>query len=103
MTALSRAEPTLPIDCLMPIRAQAARKLLAVYSLPWSVCMITPAIASLPPRIAMAIASAAWANSASWCSSIAKPTTRREPTSSTVAILWNLRPVKPCPAGSVGC
>ena len=35
MTALSRAEPTLPIDCLMPSRPQAARKVLAVYSLPW--------------------------------------------------------------------
>jgi hypothetical protein len=30
-----------------------------------SVCMITPAIASFPPRTATAIASAAWANSAS--------------------------------------
>jgi hypothetical protein len=67
----------------MPIRPQAARKIFAVYSLPWSVCMITPATASFPPRTATAIASAAWASSASWCSSIAKPTTRREPTSST--------------------
>ena len=47
MTALSRADPTRPIDCLMPSRSQAARKVSAVYSLPWSVCMITPAIASL--------------------------------------------------------
>jgi hypothetical protein len=35
ITALSRADPTLPIDCLMSIRPQAARKILAVYSLPW--------------------------------------------------------------------
>ena len=32
MTALSRADPTLPIDCLMSSRLQAARKVLAVYS-----------------------------------------------------------------------
>jgi hypothetical protein len=57
--ALSRADPARPIDCVMPIRVQAVRKVRAVYSLPWSVCMMTPAIASLPPRIATAIANAA--------------------------------------------
>jgi transposase InsO family protein len=34
--ALSRADPTLPIDWVMPIRAHAARKSAATYSLPWS-------------------------------------------------------------------
>ena len=29
ITALLRADPTLPIDCLMPTRSQAARKILA--------------------------------------------------------------------------
>jgi hypothetical protein len=52
MTALSSAEPALPIDCLTPTRPQAAWKFLAVYSLPWSVCMMTPATAGLPPRTA---------------------------------------------------
>src|SRR4051794_21937403 len=33
MTALSRADPTRPIDCWMPIRVHAARKIRAVYSL----------------------------------------------------------------------
>ena len=36
-TALSRADPGLPMDWLMPSRAQAARKAPAVYSLPASV------------------------------------------------------------------
>ncbi|WP_272949199.1 hypothetical protein [Kribbella pittospori] len=39
-------------------RVQAARTVPAVYSLPWSVCMMTPVIASLPPRTATAITSA---------------------------------------------
>ena len=39
-----------------PTLAQAVRKLPAVNSLPWSVCMITFAIASLPPRTATATA-----------------------------------------------
>jgi hypothetical protein len=34
MTALSRADPTRLIDCTMPIRVHAARKIRAVYSLP---------------------------------------------------------------------
>ena len=42
MTALSSADPGLPIDWQAPSRAQAARKAPAVYSLPLSVCMITP-------------------------------------------------------------
>ena len=37
ITALSSAEPGRPIDWAMPSRSQAARKLRAVYSLPWSV------------------------------------------------------------------
>jgi transposase InsO family protein len=36
MTALSSADPGLPMDWLMPSREQAARKAPAVYSLPWS-------------------------------------------------------------------
>jgi hypothetical protein len=59
MTALSSAEPARPIDWVIPTRAQAAWKFLAVYSLPWSMCMITPLEASLPPRTATAICSAA--------------------------------------------
>ena len=59
ITALSSADPGRPIDWRMPNRPQAARKRPAVYSLPWSVCRMTPAIASLPPRTATAIASAA--------------------------------------------
>ncbi len=34
MTALSRADPTRPIDWVMPIRPHAAWKVPAVYSLP---------------------------------------------------------------------
>jgi hypothetical protein len=59
MTALSSADPTRPIDWRMPIRVQAARKLAAVYSLPWSVCNTTPATASRPPRTATAMTSEA--------------------------------------------
>ena len=36
MTALSSAEPGLPIDWRMPSRPQALRNRAAVYSLPWS-------------------------------------------------------------------
>lgn len=81
MTALSSAEPTLPMDWVTPTRPQAAWKFFAVYSLPWSVCMITSPMLSLPPRTATAIRSAAVARSASWCSPIPNPTMRREPTS----------------------
>ena len=56
MTALSRADPGRPIDWAMPTRWQAAWKARAVYSLPWSVCMITPG--TWPPRTVMAMASA---------------------------------------------
>ena len=48
--------PGRPIDWRMPSRVQAWRTLAAVYSLPWSVCMITPR--TWPPRTAAAIASA---------------------------------------------
>ena len=54
MTALSSAEPGRPIDWAMPRRAQAARNIPAVYSLPWSVCSTTPP--TYPPRTATAIA-----------------------------------------------
>ena len=53
---LSSAEPTRPIDWLMPSRWHAARKWFAVYSPPWSVCMITPG--TCPPRTATAMTSA---------------------------------------------
>ena len=56
MTALSSADPGRPIDWRMPSRAQAARTIPAVYSLPWSVCMMTPG--TCPPRTATAMASA---------------------------------------------
>ena len=56
MTALSRAEPGLPIDWVMESRTQAARKARAPYSLPWSVCKMTRGMC--PPRTATAIASA---------------------------------------------
>jgi hypothetical protein len=36
MTELSSADPTRPIDWVIPIRPQAVRKACAVYSLPWS-------------------------------------------------------------------
>jgi hypothetical protein len=36
--ALSRADPTLPVDCLMPSRVQESRNSRAVYSLPWMLC-----------------------------------------------------------------
>jgi hypothetical protein len=44
------------MDWAMPIRWQAVWKAFAVYSLPWSVCMITPG--AWPPRVARAMASA---------------------------------------------
>jgi hypothetical protein len=44
------------MDWAMPIRWHAAWKAFAVYSLPWSVCMITPG--AWPPRVARAMASA---------------------------------------------
>ena len=56
MTALSSAEPGRPIDWRMHSRLQACRNRLAVYSLPWSVCMMTPG--TCPPRTAAAMASA---------------------------------------------
>jgi hypothetical protein len=59
ITALSSADPGRPIDWRTPSRPQAARTSPAVYSLPWSVCRMTPSIASGPPRTATAIASAA--------------------------------------------
>src|ERR1044072_7256537 len=49
ITALSKADPGRPIDWRTPNRSQAARVRPAVYSLPWSVCRMTPAIASRPP------------------------------------------------------
>ena len=58
ITALPSADPGRPIDWRMPNRSQAARTSPAVYSLPWSVCRMTPAIASRPPRTATAMASA---------------------------------------------
>jgi hypothetical protein len=42
MTALSTADPGLPIDWAMFSRGQAARKSPAVYPLPWPVCLRTP-------------------------------------------------------------
>jgi hypothetical protein len=54
--ALSSADPGRPIDWEMDSRVQAARNSRAVYSLPWSVCMMTPGTA--PPRTATAITSA---------------------------------------------
>ena len=59
ITALSSADPGRPIDWRMPSRSQAVRVSPAVYSLPWSVCRMTPVIASRPPRTATAMASAA--------------------------------------------
>jgi hypothetical protein len=53
---LSRADPGLPIDWVMESRWQAAWNDRAVYSLPWSVCKMTPG--AWPPRTATAIASA---------------------------------------------
>jgi hypothetical protein len=44
------------MDWEMESRWQAALKWAAVYSLPWSVCMMTPGTA--PPRTATAITSA---------------------------------------------
>ena len=66
MTALSSAEPGRPIDWRTPSRPHALRNRAAVYSLPWSLWKITPAV--LPPRTAATIASAPYARSASWCS-----------------------------------
>ena len=56
MTALSSADPGLPVDWQAPSRWQAARKAPAVYSLPRSVCMMTPG--TWPQRTATAMASA---------------------------------------------
>ena len=56
MTALSSADPGRPIDWEMPSRAQAWRTRPAVYSLPLSVCMMTPG--TWPPRTATAMTSA---------------------------------------------
>jgi hypothetical protein len=67
----------------MESRAQAARNAPAVYSPPWSVCMMTPG--TWPPRTATAIASAPQASCALWCSLSANPSTRREAMSSTEA------------------
>ena len=83
MTALSSAEPTLPIDWVTPTRPQAARKFFAVYSLPWSVCMMHLADGVLAAADRDRHRSAAWARSASWCSPMANPTMRREPMSNT--------------------
>src|SRR3954454_16463850 len=41
ITALSSAEPTRPIDCRTPSRAQAAWKAPAVYSLPWMLSCVS--------------------------------------------------------------
>ena len=56
ITALSSADPGRPIDWETASRVQACRNSRAVYSLPWSVCMMTPGTA--PPRTATAMASA---------------------------------------------
>ena len=56
LTALSSADPGLPIGWQAPSGWQAARKAPAVYSLPRSVCMMTPG--TWPPRTATAMASA---------------------------------------------
>jgi len=56
MTALSSADPGRPIDWRMESRWQACWTRAAVYSLPLSVCMMTPG--TCPPRAATAIASA---------------------------------------------
>jgi hypothetical protein len=53
---LSSAEPGRPIDWQMDSRWHAARNSRAVYSLPWSVCMMTPG--TCPPRTATAMARA---------------------------------------------
>jgi len=73
------------MDWVTPQRVQAAWKVPAVYSLPWSVCIRTPATAGRPPRTAIAICNAASDKSASWCSPRANPTIRRDPMSSTLS------------------
>ena len=70
-TALSRADPVRPIDCVTPARRQAWANSSPVYSPPWSVWNITPA--TDPPRTAMAMHSAARASAASWWTSMANP------------------------------
>jgi hypothetical protein len=54
MTALSSAELGRPIDWRMPSPTQAWRTRAAVYSLPWSVCLMTPRTWRAPPPLSPA-------------------------------------------------
>jgi len=80
---LSSADPGRPIDWQIESRPQAWRTRPAVYSLPLSVGMMTPA--TWPPRTATAMTRALWASWASWCSPSANPSTLREAMSITEA------------------
>lgn len=76
-------EPTRPIDWVTWRELQAWAKRSPTYSPPLSVWKITPAMS--PPRTAAAMHRAAFASAESWCPPTAKPGSRREPRSSTVA------------------
>jgi hypothetical protein len=77
MTALSSADPGRPIDWEMPSRAQACRTRPAVYSLPWSVCRMTPGHLAAAHRYRHD--QRAVGEPASWCSPSANPSTRGRP------------------------
>ena len=62
-TALSRADPVRPIDCVTPAVRHARANTSPVYSPPWSVWKTTPV--TVPPRTAIATYNAARASSAS--------------------------------------
>ncbi|GAB3973494.1 hypothetical protein GCM10027615_36940 [Plantactinospora veratri] len=63
-TALSKHDPTRPIDWRTFHRAQARAKSAEQYSLPLALWKITPS--TLPPRVTAAMFSAAMTSPASW-------------------------------------
>jgi hypothetical protein len=71
--ALSKHDPTRPIDCRTPSLRHIVVKSFAVYVDPWPVWKVTPSITARPPRTAAAIFIASMGSSASGCSGVARP------------------------------